>query len=462
MAQEGASIEVRLSPRCGTTDFEDSRYDLADLRTDLGSVLSHCGGTATIPTDVQDRFAVELAWQARSSAGVPMGERTTIGWFARFGAFRRSHLGPLAIAVAAVGGGWDVFCLVLLIIYRGDYRSVTVAVLCWLVFFGVWIALVAMSGRRMSPFSAGFLCLAVVAFSLILSLDCDEHGLVGFANWSWGVAGWVLALLVVHGRLGLAIAGTAGTWFTEFIVASIDLWPDRSEILRMAAIVFAVSLPLGAALAALFLLRSFSERIARLDTDKIAANEAADKHAAALAESFSRDTIRLLSTLGGRGVDPAPPELRDECRAQADLLRSWLVPRDQPVVSDDLTAFQRVAYKAGLLLEETISCNLRHIPREVSETIWWLFNVAVTCAEPTGARLTIFELAGTDPGDRCHVAGFTFDAQGHKRRTLSNAVAQVWAGLPEHIQVSDGPPDGTTPRWGRCTQVPAWVMVRWT
>lgn len=198
------------------------------------------------------------------------------------------------------------------------------------------------------------------------------HAHFGRGDWSYGLVGWHLLLLLLDRVPALLVAQAA------LLVVNVSLWllggaPDRAEIGNAGVVTFSVtSLQLGVVVMSRALLRRAREAA------EVAAERERAATRAALAEQWEQDlragfagqlgaTLPLLAGLADGVLDPRAEETRRRCALAATQLRRLFAENDDvpdPLVHE-VTACVHVAERRGVSVSLAVSGAPVPVPTDV-------------------------------------------------------------------------------------------------
>ncbi len=256
---------------------------------------------------------------------------------------------------------------------------------------------------------------AVVAASAMATEALSPHAHLGPANWSYGLVGWHLLLLLLDRVPALLTAQAA------HLVLSLALWlangtPDRVEVGDAGVAVLSVtSFQLGVVAMSRILLR-----IARQSAEVAAEREHAATRAA-LAEQWEQDlrsgfagqlgaTLPLLADLADGVLDPRADDTRRRCALAATQLRRLFAENDDvpdPLVHE-VTACVHVAERRGVAVSLAVSGAPVPVPTDVRRELTAPLAEALSAARERArvsllrgegeVRVAVVADAGVEPG----------------------------------------------------------------
>jgi hypothetical protein len=227
---------------------------------------------------------------------------------------------------------WQLALLIQIISYRHEYRQLWAA-------FAVWFGLVGVAFWLVPRTRAGGLtrrdsAVAVVAAILAVCMLGWEHrlrGAAGSVDWSVFGSSWLLALVAVSrpawewvsGAVSVLIAHVAFDYEVTGVTAlSLARLAGSTNALVVLLVIFAALQPTVRTHA-----RMAAHRVA------LASRSAAERAAAAAVREDRRERLALLETgalpllrgIADGTLDPADPEVRQQCARHAATMRRALV-----------------------------------------------------------------------------------------------------------------------------------------
>lgn len=295
---------------------------------------------------------------------------------------------------ASVAATFHLFGLYFVITLPQDYRSQEVALGCWAIMAAASVILVtAFHYRRESATLARGASLAVVGAAGILAADCQPWGILGFANWAIGDAGWILALTAAYRPLREAAAGWTAVVITNAIIITLIASSLADHLMKFIGILVGVSVVQGGAAIGLRLMNHTAtvtsievSRASELVATRMADDEAR-LHRFRFHSDIDRKIIDLLRSIGEGLLDPHDVDTQRRCRSASDILRQSSMLRRAG--AGDLVKLLSVAARQGLRFDFPVVDSLECVPPPHREQIVEVLRAALTFAKPGEGVVTI-------------------------------------------------------------------------
>ncbi|MER5263505.1 hypothetical protein ABTZ99_15695 [Actinosynnema sp. NPDC002837] len=246
---------------------------------------------------------------------------------------------------------------------------------------------------------------AVVAAAAVATATLPPHAHFGPADWSYGLVGWHLLLLLLD-RVPALLAAQAALLVLTIALWLVDGAPDRAEIGNAGVVTLSMtSVQLGVVVMSRVLLRSARQAA------QVAAERERAATRAALAEQWEQDlragfagqlgaTLPLLAGLADGVLDPRADETRRRCALAATQLRRLFAENDDvpdPLVHE-VTACVHVAERRGVAVSLAVSGAPVPVPTDVRRRLTGPLAEALSAARER-ARVSLLRT-----GDEVRVA----------------------------------------------------------
>ncbi|WP_231648519.1 hypothetical protein [Saccharothrix sp. NRRL B-16348] len=249
------------------------------------------------------------------------------------------------------------------------------------------------------PVAAGG-AVAVLVASAVAAEALPSHEHFGPADWSYGLVGWHLLLLLLD-RVPALLTAQAALLVLNVTHWLLDGTPDRAEVGNAGVVTFSVtSLQLGVVVMSRVLLRSARQAAG------IAAERERAATRAALARQWEQDlragfagqlgaTLPLLAGLADGVLDPRADETRRRCALAATQLRRLFAENDDvpdPLVHE-VAACVHVAERRGVSVSLAVSGAPVPVPTDVRRQLTAPLVEALSAARER-ARVSLLRTEG--------------------------------------------------------------------